>query len=61
MKYYIVKKEPGNLQIIKVQDADVQNFLEDYGGYVLAAGDSIACPARAGAEALQNFNPPQNE
>jgi hypothetical protein len=54
MKYYITEKEPGNLQIIKVQEADVQNFLEDYGGYVLAAGDSMA-------EALQNFNPPSDE
>jgi hypothetical protein len=54
MKYYIAEKEPGNLQIIKVQEADVQNFLEDYGRYVLAAGDSMA-------EALQNFTPPSDE
>ncbi len=54
MKYYIAEKEPGNLQIIKVQQADVQNFLEDYGPFVLAAGDSAA-------EALQNFNPPKDE
>jgi hypothetical protein len=54
MKYYIVKKEPGNLQIIKVQDDDVQNFLEDYGQFVLATGNTMG-------EALQNFNPPQDE
>jgi hypothetical protein len=54
MKYYIAEKEPGNLQIIKVQQADVQNFLEDYGRYVLAAGDSLG-------EAMKNFNPPDDE
>ncbi len=48
MKYYIIEKEPGNLEIIKVQAIDDANFLEDYGQYVLATGDCIA-------DALQNF------
>jgi hypothetical protein len=51
LRYYIIEKEPGNLQIIKVLPADEANFLEDYGQYVLAAGDSMA-------EALQGFDPP---
>jgi hypothetical protein len=54
LRYYITEQQPGNLQIIKVQQADVQNFLEDYGRYVLAAGDSLG-------EAMKNFNPPDDE
>jgi hypothetical protein len=54
LRYYIIEKEPGNLQIIKVLPADEANFLEDYGQYVLAQGSSAA-------EALQNYNPPQQE
>jgi hypothetical protein len=51
LRYYIIEKEPGNLQIIKVCPADEANFLEDYGRYVLASGDDMA-------EALRNFDPP---
>lgn len=48
MKYYIIEKEKGNLQIIKVLAVDDADFLEDYGQYILSSGNSLA-------EALQAF------
>lgn len=49
MKYYIIDQQGnGKLEIIKVLPVDEANFLEDYGQYVLALGNSMA-------EALQHF------
>lgn len=41
MKYYIIQKETGDFNIVKVLQADEANFLEDYGHLAVAAGPSI--------------------
>jgi hypothetical protein len=49
MKYYIIDQQGnGKFEIIKVLPVDEANFLEDYGQYVLAVGNSLM-------EALLNF------
>jgi hypothetical protein len=54
MKYYIIDQyDNGKLEIIKVLPVDEVNFLEDYGKYVLAVGNTMA-------EALQSFGKTSN-
>ena len=53
MKYYITypineKVNANDYHIIKVQEADEANFLEDYGDQVIASGNNLM-------EALLNF------
>jgi hypothetical protein len=47
-QHYIIEQPKGNLQVIQVDVVDEARFLEDYGRYVLAKGNSIM-------EALQAF------
>ncbi|MBO9594936.1 MAG: hypothetical protein J7599_18680 [Niabella sp.] len=53
MKYYITypineKSETNDYKIIKVNEADEANFLQDYGHLIIASGSSLM-------EALLNF------
>jgi DNA-directed RNA polymerase subunit L len=59
MKYYITHpvNETANAndyRIIKVQEADEANFLEDYSDKIIASGSSLM-------EALMNFEKVKNE